>query len=260
MMRNGRRPLEVALMATRRDDLKHGTTPAYVRGCVCKEGREHQRIRVANHRWRPDRGRRGCSGSVTILSSRDCQRLPPIGGMPVSLAYERLGTNRLRAVQIAVVLLLLIVIWSAVKRFVIDIPNLAAGTLPEHEFDHRYVQQRWLAYLVSYRFRSRHYTFHRRLGRVLSGAAMISGVFALIFGGRLVPTSRRIPPQALARRLPQKLWGRSKEVLRASDSYGRLPTVSRVPSEIALADRAFAKPLIEPDSLGAFSPKINIAV
>jgi hypothetical protein len=33
-----------------------------------------------------------------------------------------------------------------------------------------------------------------------------------------------------------------------------------VPSEIALADRAFAKPLIEPDSLGAFSPKINIAV
>jgi hypothetical protein len=82
--------------------------------------------------------------------------------MPVSLAYERLGTNRLRAVQIAVVLLLLIVIWSAVKRFVIDIPNLAAGTLPEHEFDHRYVQQRWLAYLVSYRFRSRHYTFHRR--------------------------------------------------------------------------------------------------
>ncbi len=29
-----------------------------------------------------------------------------------------------------------------------------------------------------------HYTFHRRLGRVLAGAAMISGVFALIFGGR----------------------------------------------------------------------------
>ena len=41
-----------------------------------------------------------------------------------------LGTKRLRAVQIAVVLLLLIVIYSVVKRFVIDMPNLAAGTLP----------------------------------------------------------------------------------------------------------------------------------
>ena len=119
-------------------------------------------------------------------------RLPMSGGVA-------LGTKRLRAVQIAVVLLLLIVIYSVVKRFVIDMPNLAAGTLPEDEFDHRYVQQPWLAYLhltpgvlyllgaplqLSYRFRSRHYTFHRRLGRVLAGAAMISGVFALIFGGR----------------------------------------------------------------------------
>jgi uncharacterized membrane protein len=110
-----------------------------------------------------------------------------------------LGTKRLRAVQITVVVLLLIVIFSVVKRFLIDMPNLAAGTLPEDEFDHRYVQQPWLAYLhltpgvlyllgaplqLSYRFRSRHYTFHRRLGRVLAGAAMISGVFALIFGGR----------------------------------------------------------------------------
>jgi hypothetical protein len=38
-----------------------------------------------------------------------------------------LGTKRLRAVQMAVVLLLLIVIYSVVKRFVIDMPNLAAG-------------------------------------------------------------------------------------------------------------------------------------
>jgi hypothetical protein len=100
-----------------------------------------------------------------------------------------LGSKRLRAVQIAGVLLLLIVIWSVVKRFVIDMPNLAAGNLLEDEFDHRYVQP-WLAYLhltpgvlyllgaplqLSYRFRSRHYTFHRRLGRVLVVAAMISG-------------------------------------------------------------------------------------
>jgi hypothetical protein len=42
--------LEAALTATRRDDLKHGTTPAYVRACVCKECREYQRIRMARKR------------------------------------------------------------------------------------------------------------------------------------------------------------------------------------------------------------------
>ena len=42
--------LEAALTATRRDDLRHGTTGAYVAGCVCKECREHQRQRMARHR------------------------------------------------------------------------------------------------------------------------------------------------------------------------------------------------------------------
>jgi uncharacterized membrane protein len=36
---------------------------------------------------------------------------------------------------------------------------------------------------LSYRFRSRHYARHRRLGRIAAGAAMASGVFAIIFGG-----------------------------------------------------------------------------
>jgi len=44
--------LDAALTATRRDDLEHGTTPAYVRGCVCSECRERQRVRMA--RKRPD--------------------------------------------------------------------------------------------------------------------------------------------------------------------------------------------------------------
>jgi uncharacterized membrane protein len=35
---------------------------------------------------------------------------------------------------------------------------------------------------LSYWFRRRHYTFHRRLGRVLVGSALLSGVFALVFG------------------------------------------------------------------------------
>jgi hypothetical protein len=41
--------LDAALMATRRDDLKHGTNAAYVRGCVCSECREHQRERMARN-------------------------------------------------------------------------------------------------------------------------------------------------------------------------------------------------------------------
>jgi len=44
------RALDVALMARRRDDLEHGTNAAYVRGCVCSECREHQRIRMARNR------------------------------------------------------------------------------------------------------------------------------------------------------------------------------------------------------------------
>jgi hypothetical protein len=42
--------LEAALMAIRRDDFQHGTKAAYVRGCVCGECREHQRIRMTQNR------------------------------------------------------------------------------------------------------------------------------------------------------------------------------------------------------------------
>jgi hypothetical protein len=42
--------LETALIATRRDDLEHGTNAAYVADCVCKECRAHQRQRTARNR------------------------------------------------------------------------------------------------------------------------------------------------------------------------------------------------------------------
>ena len=42
--------LEVALTATRRGNLTHGTNAAYVAGCVCKECREHQRERMGRNR------------------------------------------------------------------------------------------------------------------------------------------------------------------------------------------------------------------
>jgi uncharacterized membrane protein len=108
------------------------------------------------------------------------------------------GAPGLRIVQIAAGVLIAIVVVSFLRRLLVDAPNLAAGTVPPEEFDRRYVAHPWLAYLhiapgvlyllvaplqLTYRFRRRHYTFHRRLGRVLAGSALVSGIFALVFGG-----------------------------------------------------------------------------
>jgi hypothetical protein len=42
--------LDTALTAARRNDLEHGTNAAYVHGCVCRECREHQQIRMRRGR------------------------------------------------------------------------------------------------------------------------------------------------------------------------------------------------------------------
>jgi hypothetical protein len=42
--------LEAALTAARRDDLQHGANAAYVAGCVCKECRAYQSIRMGRRR------------------------------------------------------------------------------------------------------------------------------------------------------------------------------------------------------------------
>ena len=108
------------------------------------------------------------------------------------------GGKTTRAVQITLSVIIAIVVASFVKRLLIDIPHLTAATVPADDFDRRYVTLPWLAYLhitpgvlylllailqLTYRFRSRHYRTHRRLGRIAAAAAMLSGVFALIFGG-----------------------------------------------------------------------------
>jgi len=85
-------------------------------------------------------------------------------------------------------------------RIATDAPFLLTGTDPEPEdFEARYVAHPWLAYLhmtpgvlyllgaplqLSERFRTKHYTAHRRLGRVLVPAALLSVSLALIFGLR----------------------------------------------------------------------------
>jgi cytidylate kinase len=41
--------LDTALTAARRNDLVHGTNAAYVHGCVCRECREYQSIRMGRN-------------------------------------------------------------------------------------------------------------------------------------------------------------------------------------------------------------------
>ena len=98
----------------------------------------------------------------------------------------------------SILLLIAIVLVFAGIRVGTDWPLILSGTPAEGDtFEFRYVRNPWLAYLhivpgVLYllgaplqlwrRFRERHFTFHRRLGRVLLTLGLVSGVFALVFG------------------------------------------------------------------------------
>ncbi len=93
---------------------------------------------------------------------------------------------------------LVVVLVFAGIRIMTDVPLLRAGVpAPAGSFDARYVAHPVLAYLhivpgvvfllggvlqLNRRFRERHWTVHRRLGRVLVACAAVSGVFALAFG------------------------------------------------------------------------------
>jgi uncharacterized membrane protein len=96
------------------------------------------------------------------------------------------------------IVLILIALVAAAVRIATDWPNVAAGTIPpEDSFDHRYALHPVLAYVhilpgvvylvgaplqLSRRFRKRHMTLHRRMGRVVLAAGITAGVFAIVFG------------------------------------------------------------------------------
>ncbi|KRF08648.1 hypothetical protein ASH00_02805 [Arthrobacter sp. Soil782] len=104
----------------------------------------------------------------------------------------------MRRTAVAIGVLITIVMASTAVRFAVDGPNILAGTTPRDDvFAQRYIAHPWLAYLhiapgvvyllgaplqLSRRFRTRHYDVHRRLGRVLLVCALVSGLFALLFG------------------------------------------------------------------------------
>lgn len=100
-----------------------------------------------------------------------------------------------RAVWPTLVFLILV---AVVVRISVDGPNVVAGTVPpEDAYEHRYASHWILAYAhilpgvvyllgaplqLSQRFRQRHLSRHRRLGRVVLAAGITSGVLAIVFG------------------------------------------------------------------------------
>jgi uncharacterized membrane protein len=115
----------------------------------------------------------------------------------VFTAPEAPSRRRVRTVSAVVAFLFVVVALSVLMRVAMDVPSIRDGTIPNDEFARRYVAHPWLGYLhlapgvvyllgaplqLSRRFRTRHYTVHRRLGRVLLTCALVSAVFALLFG------------------------------------------------------------------------------
>lgn len=101
------------------------------------------------------------------------------------------------ALTVVIAVLLTIIVAFAVVRVITDWPSILDGTVPDDDFAQRYAAHPWLAYLhigpglvyllgaplqLSRRFRTRHYTAHRRMGRVLVACALLAGVLALVFG------------------------------------------------------------------------------
>lgn len=99
---------------------------------------------------------------------------------------------------IGIGLLITIVLVFFGLRLVTDLPNISTGIVPAPDvFENRYARFPWLAYThivpgVIYlliapwqlwrRFRERHFSLHRRMGRVALTAGLISGVAGVAFG------------------------------------------------------------------------------
>lgn len=117
--------------------------------------------------------------------------------MTQTVTPEAAKPRLVRTAAVAIGILIAIVLAFAFIRVVNDWPSILDGSDPDDEFGERYVDHPWRGYLhiapgvvyllgaplqLSRRFRTRHYDVHRRLGRVLLTCALISAVFALLFG------------------------------------------------------------------------------
>ncbi len=112
------------------------------------------------------------------------------------MATERV---RSRTIWSALVFLVVVVLVFAGLRVAVDAPNLASGEIPDDAFERRYALHPVIAYAhiapgvlyliaapfqLNRGFRERHFTLHRRMGRVLVPAGIAAGVFGIVFGSR----------------------------------------------------------------------------
>lgn len=110
---------------------------------------------------------------------------------------EAVTPRTARLVPIVAGVLIAIVLVFAVIRVITDWPHILAGTQSDNDFARRYIAHPVLGYVhigagviyllgaalqVTKRFRVRHYAVHRRMGRVVVTAGVVSGVFAVLFG------------------------------------------------------------------------------
>jgi uncharacterized membrane protein len=93
--------------------------------------------------------------------------------------------------------LIVVVLVSAMRRVITDVPNVVSGQVPDAGPDRQYSLHPALAYvhigfalpylvlapLQLWRpFRERHYPVHRRIGRTVVPLALMGGLAALVFG------------------------------------------------------------------------------
>ncbi len=110
------------------------------------------------------------------------------------MAADRLRTG---AIWGALVFLALVILVFAAIRVVTDVPNVASGTVPDDAYSRRYALHPVPAYLhilpgvvyligapfqLNRRFREGHFPLHRRMGRVLLSAGIVTGIFAIAVG------------------------------------------------------------------------------
>jgi uncharacterized membrane protein YozB (DUF420 family) len=102
-----------------------------------------------------------------------------------------------KAMWPTLLVLILIVLVFAGNRAAVDWPNVSAGIVPQGSYERRFALHPVLIYAhilpgVVYlvgapfqlwrRFRERHFSAHRQMGRIILPAGIIAGIFAIIFG------------------------------------------------------------------------------
>lgn len=138
------------------------------------------------------------SPTSTVRSSASWRQAGSVPAAAVPAAAVRAVTGRRRVLWTVLVVLVALVLGFVANRLATDVPDAVAATIPSPgSFEFRYALHLLPAYLhivpgvvyllgallqLSRRFRARHLAGHRRLGRVLLLAGLISGVVSVVIG------------------------------------------------------------------------------